>query len=776
MSSTTQVGTAIIEALVAEGVEHVFGMPGGHVLALYEGLYGRDDISHVLVRHEFAAAAMASAHAQLTGEPGVCVVTAGPGATNLLSAVAEAFVGCLPMVIFAGRATTRNAHKGASQEVDTHKIFAPVTKWAARIDNPDTVLEVVSRAFSIARHGRPGPVYIDIPRDVLDARLASSRYQPAARRQRPNGDSEAVRIAGDALAQAKLPVIVAGGGLVASRGFEALREIAEHLDAPVMTSLAARGALPDSHRLAIGGTGAHRNRYSGELLREADVVLLVGARLEEMETNWTEASLPSSAATVIQIDISGEAIGQSIPVHVPIVGDAAAILGQLRQAVGPEVVRTQLRDRLEAARQQLRYEVEALAKREQKPLHPLSVIRAAQEVFPAGSTVAFDVGCLAQHIAGAFPYFEVLEPGTVVVPSSFYGMGFATAALPAAKISRPDSAALGFTGDGSFQMVSTILPVAAEHKLGATWVVLNDSALGSIRDIQEFGKEGRVLGTEFAYQPDLSALARANGCVGIRVEKQSDIEQSLRVAYAANQAGIPAVLDCIVAPERMHGTLEHYSSFFPEDMIVPQRSAPDAVEAWIRPAASYGGASTPSAMSGTGQPHGAVIQYAYVVPDLEKAMEEYSQTTGAGPWFVRGPFSPENARYRGEPLSGTFVLARAYSGSTMIELIQQLDDSVSIFHEKAGARTYGFHHWAIVSPNFDQEIANRMEAGYVEAFFDVLPTGSRVVYLDSPYEGQGKLEVIELTSEQDAAMTEMHRAHLIQRAFVQIPSDVPTSK
>ena len=263
-------GQAIVEALKAEGVRCVFGIPGGHVLGIYDGLYHTPEIRHVLVRHEQVAGNMAAAYAQLTGEVAVCLVTAGPGATNLVSGIAEAYVGSLPIVILAGRGATATRHRGASQEIDTDKIFAPITKMALRVDRADLLVDVVRQGFAAARNGKPGPVYIDIPRDILNEQVEFGPYFPVGAPVRPRGDSDRIRAAADILARAERPIIVAGGGTVMSGAFAALRELAEGLAIPVLTSLAGRGSIPDDHPLSVGGLGAHRNALSKRLLAEAE--------------------------------------------------------------------------------------------------------------------------------------------------------------------------------------------------------------------------------------------------------------------------------------------------------------------------------------------------------------------------------------------------------------------------------------------------------------------------------------------------------------------------
>jgi acetolactate synthase-1/2/3 large subunit len=567
--ATQTAGAAIVDVLVAEGVRTVYGLPGGHVLAIYDALVDTPDIRHVLVRHEQAAASMAAAHAQLTGEPGICVVTAGPGATNLLTAVAEAYVGCLPLIVLAGRGATFNAHRGAAQEIATDQVFAPVTKCSIRVDRADLVVPVLRQAFAIARGGRPGPVLVDLPRDILDTEIpVQERYLPVGPSPRTPADPQQVSEAAALLAGARSPLIVAGGGTIMSGAADHVQRLAELLDAPVLTSLSGRGSIPDDHPLSAGGLGAHRTRLSKRLLAEADVILGLGTRFEEMETNWTPAGLPSPDAAYIQVDIDPGEIGRSVPAVLGVIGDVGAVTSALVAELQARHVADGGGARAGAVAAEiarLDAEADALAAREQTPMHPLRPIRAVRAALPRDATIAIDVGCLAQHIAGAQPYFKVFGPRTTIMPSSFYGMGFAAAGLPAARIVHPDRPAVCFVGDGSFQMVMNILPVAADHGLGVTWCVLDDGALGSIRDIQQYRFEDRIIATDFDFQPDLAMLARACGCHGERVVDPDDVEGAITRALEANADGVPAVLDFVVARERLLGTLEHYA-FYPESM------------------------------------------------------------------------------------------------------------------------------------------------------------------------------------------------------------------
>jgi len=560
-------GRAVVEVLRAEGVRYVFGMPGGHTIGIYDALYGQQEISHVLVRHEQHAASMAAGYAQLTGEPGVCCVTAGPGATNLVTSIAEAYVGALPIVIIAGRGAMRNAHRGASQEIDQVTIFAPITKWAIRVDRSDLIVESLRQAFTIARSGKPGPVLVDIPQDILAADIEFSGYRPVGRPPRIRGDGDAIKAAAAALATAARPLIVSGGGAIAADAAAEVRQLAEMLTVPVATTLAGRGILPDDHELAAGGLGHHRQEITKHLLPDADVVIGIGARFEQQETNWKPDYLPSPSATYIQIDVDPAEIGRSVVAAIGIVGDARLVLQDLiaeLTALGATdrgstpAGRDRIAD-LAQRRAAVEADIAAMVASDERPLHPIRVLDSIRKTFPRESTVAIDVGVLAQGMGGAYPYFKLYQPRTTIVPSSFYGMGFSASAFPAARLVYPDRPAVCLVGDGSFQMVMNILPLAAELKLGLTWCILNDQALGSIRDTQAQAFGGRFIATEFALDLDYAALARASACYGERVSEPQEIVPALQRALAANARGQPAVLDFLVAKKRLKGSTEFFA-------------------------------------------------------------------------------------------------------------------------------------------------------------------------------------------------------------------------
>jgi acetolactate synthase-1/2/3 large subunit len=552
---------AVVEVLKAEGVTTVFGLPGGHTVPLYEALYSAPEIKHILVRHEQFAATMAAGYAQLTGTPGVCCATAGPGATNLVTGIAEAYFGALPVIILAGRGATGTSQRGACQELAQDKIFAPITKWALRVDRADMVPEMLRRAFAIARSGKPGPVLLDLPVDVLATTIEFSGYVPAGSPSLPRGDSRLVQAAAAALLAAQQPLIIAGGGTVASGASAELRRLAESVAAPVLTTLSGRGSFPDDHPLAGGGLGLHRTAPSKRLLAEADFVLGLGCRFEEMETCWVPDYLPASDACYVQVDSDPQELGKSIHPKIGILSDIRLLLEDLlaavRQAGGPDHQKDfknlpRIRDlvqskvALEAA-----IESQAAATAHNSPMSALRVITKIRDVFTRDATAAIDIGMLAQALGGAYPYFKVYEPRSCIPCTSFYAMGYAASALPVAKLVYPDRPAVGLCGDGTFAMIMSQLLVAAEHRLPVTWCILNNKRFGSIKDIpREGAKEPYIpIPVDLEVQADFRLVAEACQCYGEKVEDPAQIEPALRRALDANNRGIPAVIDFIVKRE-----------------------------------------------------------------------------------------------------------------------------------------------------------------------------------------------------------------------------------
>ena len=298
-------------------------------------------------------------------------------------------------------------------------------------------------------------------------------------------------------------------------------------------------------------------------------MLGLGARFEEMETNWRPGFVPSPGATYIQVDIDPVEIGRAVPAQIGVVGDARVAVEEILEivrasgrALTPESLKVHPRVRaIEAERAAVEAEVAALAGSNERPIHPVRVIRAVRDVFPRNTTVAFDVGAIAQHIAGSSAVFPIYDPRSVISPSSFYGMGFASSALPVAAIARPDKPAVCFVGDGSIQMAMPSLPFASEYHLAVTWIILDDLSLGSIRDAQEHIFGNRIIDTDFQFQPDFAMLARACGCYGEQIDDPAEVRPAVERALEANQSGRAAVLDFRVARARMAQTYEHFGFY-----------------------------------------------------------------------------------------------------------------------------------------------------------------------------------------------------------------------
>ena len=419
----------LVDILAKEGVKTIFGLPGGHTIGILDALYDRRDIRFIRVRHEHSASLMAVAYAQLTGHPGVCLVTAGPAATNLATGIAEAHVGARPLVVLAGRGSTGVALRGDSQEIATERLYAPITKWSMRVDRADLLPEVLRNAFALARSGRPGPVYIDMPADILGQPIEEPDYRPAITLAPQRADPSLIRLVAGRLLTAKRPILVAGGGAVASGAFAEVAALAEKLSAPVLTSLSGRGIIADDHPLSAGGLGTHSTPMSQKILNQADVLLNLGCRFESMETNWTPDFSPTPDACHIQVNLDASEIGRSFPADIGAVADIRAFLADLLIELDRGERRPGLSEQriAELARgaAELDRDAERMAASNRTPIHPIRVLRAARAVFPRESTTAIDIGCLAEQLGGAFPWFRVFEPRSVIAPSSFYGMGMA---------------------------------------------------------------------------------------------------------------------------------------------------------------------------------------------------------------------------------------------------------------------------------------------------------------------------------------------------------------
>jgi acetolactate synthase-1/2/3 large subunit len=534
---------AVVEALQAEGVRHVFGLGGGD---FYDALAQAPMIRPVLVRIQTSGVFMAMAVARLTGRPGVCFAPPGPGVANLVPGLLEADSTCTPLVVLAGASSTANAGAGAFQEVDQLRLVEAVTKARFRITRPERTSWTMRRAFALALNGRPGPVYVEIPVDLGGVRVPIPPYVPSPHPLRSAPDPVEVERAADLLARAERPVLVAGGGAVASRAFAEVRTLAERLAVPVLTTPGGRGILPEDHPLALGLVGLYMTEPGEQTYNEADLVLGLGSRNEDFESGRQTYFPPG--ARYIQVDIDPGEIGRNWVPDVALVGDVALTIQALLAAL-PDDPATQARR--EARAREVRTRAQAYEARVAEecrtravPLRSKRVVRELAEVFGRGTTLVNENG--SQDLwSYHWPYYRVLDVNACVAPGEQTCMGFGVAAAIGAKLAQPDRHVVCVTGDGAFQMFAKELPTAVEQQAPVLWVVLNNRALGWTR-FNQLRTTGRVIASEFAVQPDFAELARLSGGRGERVEHPDSIRPALERARTWLEEGHPVVLEFVV--------------------------------------------------------------------------------------------------------------------------------------------------------------------------------------------------------------------------------------
>jgi acetolactate synthase-1/2/3 large subunit len=535
---------SVVEALEAEGVPHVFGIPGDPRF-LYDALYDSTRVKAILVREETSGVFMAMGYARLKGKPGVCFGSPGPGVANLLPGLMEAHSACTPVIALASTVDTRHEGMGAFQEVDQLALVQPITKWSTRISDAEKVPWAMRRAFSIAVSGKPGPVYLEIPANVALRQADIPDYSPNPGPLRPAGDPEAVEAAAELLAKARRPLIVAGGGTVSSGALAELRTLAEMRLAPVMTTPSGRGSLPEDHPLALGLVGLYRTKVGEQAYGEADLLITVGSRNEAFQTA-TWRYFPKGAK-YIQIDIDPFEIGRNWLPDVAVVGDARLALRQLTDVLRHKRPwETTWGDGLTRQMQVYKAEVEEDCFTDAVPIKSKRVVRELNHVFGGDAILVNENG--SQDLWSYYcPYYQVTEGGYCVPPGEQTCMGFGVSGAIGAKLAMPDKRVVCVTGDAAFQMFMKELPTAAQYKAPVTWVVLNNDSLGWIKYHQK-NMGDRYVATDFEVQPDFVGIAKANHCYGKRVEQPLRIRGALERALRANEEGVPAVLDFVVDP------------------------------------------------------------------------------------------------------------------------------------------------------------------------------------------------------------------------------------
>jgi acetolactate synthase-1/2/3 large subunit len=531
---------AICEALEAEEVEYVFGLPG-NPMALYNDLYDFPDIKAVLVRMETSAVFMAMAYARVSGKVGVLHASPGPGMANLLPGLLEAFYGCSPIVAICSSRSRKHAGMGGFQDTPSLELVNPVTKWAERIELPGRTTWTMERAFALAQTGKPGPVYVEVPVDVAATSAEIPAYQRPLVELRSAGDPAFVERAAALLGSAKRPVIFAGGGVGLSEAERELVTLAERLDAPVVTTPSGRGSISEEHRLSFGLVGLYRTESSARPLDEADAVLCVGTRLEEFQTGLGRY-LPAKAK-LIRVDIDAFEVARNVHPDVAIVGDAKLVLRQLVAAISPADGRPWTTD-LVAFKREFEERVELECALDGGELKTKQIVHALNGVFDGGFVLVNENG--GQDLWSYYcPYLKITEHRGCVAPAEQTIMGLGVAGAIGAKLGRPDRHVLCVTGDGAFQMYMKEIPTAVQYQAPVLWVVCNNASLHWTKWISR-ATGGKYLAVDFEVQPDFVAIARASGAHAESVRASGELLEALKRAKRRLEDGTPVVLDCLI--------------------------------------------------------------------------------------------------------------------------------------------------------------------------------------------------------------------------------------
>jgi len=511
----------LIESLKREGVEVIFGYPGGSLLPIFDELYD-EPIRFILTRHEQGAAHAADGYARVTGKVGVCMATSGPGATNLTTGIANAFMDSIPMVAITGQVKTHLIGNDAFQEADVTGVTRPITKHNYLVKDVKELALTVKEAFHIASTGRPGPVVIDLPVDVqIHTTEFINPTHVEIRGYKPTyyGHPGQMKKVAKAIAKARRPILYVGGGIVISGAHEELRTLAEKTNIPVTTTLLGLGAFPETHSLSLGMLGMHGTAYANHAVMESDLIIAVGARFDDRVTGKIDAFAPH--AKVIHIDIDPTSISKNVKVDIPIVGDAKNVLGQLLRFID-KIPNTKdwLKQILEwKTKHPLRY-------RHSEKLKPQYIIEQIYEATNGDAIIATEVG---QNQMWAAQWFKYSEPRTFLSSGGLGTMGYGFPASIGAKVGRPEKVVFDIAGDGSFQMNIQELGTAVSNKINVKIAILNNGYLGMVRQWQELFYKKRYSFTNIT-SPDFVKVAEAYGAVGIAVTKKEEVRPAIEKA------------------------------------------------------------------------------------------------------------------------------------------------------------------------------------------------------------------------------------------------------
>mgnify|MGYP006265884021 FL=1 len=523
----------VVQCLKDEGVEYIFGYPGGSVLHIYDALFKQDDVRHILVRHEQGATHAADGYARSTGKPGVVLVTSGPGATNAVTGIATAYMDSIPLVVLTGQVPTPVIGSDAFQECDTIGITRPCVKHNFLVSDLSQLAETIKKAFYIATTGRPGPVVVDIPKDITDPNIKIPYHYPESvsiRSYNPQvkGHRWQIKKAVDLLATARKPMIYSGGGVVLGNAADELVALTRALGYPITNTLMGLGAYPATDRQFVGMLGMHGTYEANMAMHGCDVLLAIGARFDDRVTGKLAQFCPD--AKIIHIDVDPASISKTVRVDVPIVGDVGPVLKEMMELIGQpdfSIDREALKDwwvQIEKWRQ-----VECLSfDRTSDRIKPQYVVEQLWEVTRGDAFVTSDVG---QHQMWAAQFYRFDKPRRWINSGGLGTMGFGLPAAVGVKLGNPEADVACVTGEASIQMCIQELATALQYRTGIKIVNLNNGYMGMVRQWQEFLYESRYSQSYLETIPDFVKLAESYGHVGLRISKPEDVRGALEEAF-----------------------------------------------------------------------------------------------------------------------------------------------------------------------------------------------------------------------------------------------------
>jgi acetolactate synthase-1/2/3 large subunit len=539
---------AAIAALTAADVEHVFGVQGGAIMPVYDALANAEaGPSHVTMAHEQAAAHAADAYGQVTGTPGVCMATSGPGATNLVTGIADADMDSDPFVALTGQVPTEFLGNDAFQETDTVGVTRPITKENYFAGDADRIGATVSEAVELAGTGRPGPTLVDLPKDATttetDAGPEPGRL-PTYYEAPERADETAVADAADAFANAERPVVLAGGGVVKANATPELRAFVDAFDVPVVTTMPGIGSVPEDHERCLSWAGMHGTGAANMAISHTDCLFAIGTRFDDRLTGGVETFAPG--AEVIHADIDAAEISKNVEADHALVGDAAAVIEQVHESLAAREDTDTSSDRQAAWREQCSEWQETYpmtyAAPEDEPVKPQFVVEVADEATPDDAIVTTGVG---QHQMWAAQYWTYRDPRCWISSHGLGTMGYGLPAAIGAKVAAPDREVVCFEGDGSFLMTVQELSVAVRENLDITVIVLNNEAIGMVRQWQDAFFEGRHTASEYGWVPEFEPIAEAFGAKGFTLDHYDEVADTLEAAFDHDG---PSVVDARIDP------------------------------------------------------------------------------------------------------------------------------------------------------------------------------------------------------------------------------------